>query len=424
MAQKQERNWVAIITMFFIFGMISFVTNMAAPFGNIWGFKYEWAGMAGNLMNFLAYLFMGIPAGNMLIKFGYKKTALIALAVGFIGLGIQWLSSKVGADVAVCEIAGQICSLNLFIYLLGALVCGFCVCMLNTVVNPMLNLLGGGGNSGNQLIQAGGTINSLTGTLTPMLVGVLIGTLTKNTTMAEVSPLVIAGMVIFAVSFCIISFVKIEEPQGDLSNVTYERSPLAFRHCLLGIIAIFFYVGIEIGVPNEMNMWISRLPFEGAAAVAGSLAAAYWFLMLCGRFLSTIISGKVSTRTQMITVSSVAILLLLCAIFTGNINISLFGGEVPLSCLFIFLCGLCTSIMWGGIFNLSTEGLGKYTAKASGLFMAMVVGGGIMPFIQDNLVRPATGYLGSYWLIIAMIAYILFYSLWGSKNVNKDIKVD
>ena len=424
MAQKQERNWVAIITMFFIFGMISFVTNMAAPFGNIWGFKYEWAGMAGNLMNFLAYLFMGIPAGNMLIKFGYKKTALIALAVGFIGLGIQWLSSKVGADIAVCEIAGQICSLNLFIYLLGALVCGFCVCMLNTVVNPMLNLLGGGGNSGNQLIQAGGTINSLTGTLTPMLVGVLIGTLTKNTTMAEVSPLVIAGMVIFAVSFCIISFVKIEEPQGDLSNVTYERSPLAFRHCLLGIIAIFFYVGIEIGVPNEMNMWISRLPFEGAAAVAGSLAAAYWFLMLCGRFLSTIISGKVSTRTQMITVSSVAILLLLCAIFTGNINISLFGGEVPLSCLFIFLCGLCTSIMWGGIFNLSTEGLGKYTAKASGLFMTMVVGGGVMPFIQDNLVRPVTGYLGSYWLIIAMIAYILFYSLWGSKNVNKDIKVD
>jgi FHS family L-fucose permease-like MFS transporter len=257
-----------------------------------------------------------------------------------------------------------------------------------------------------------------------MLVGVLIGTLTKNTTMAEVSPLVIAGMVIFAVSFCIISFVKIEEPQGDLSNVTYERSPLAFRHCLLGIIAIFFYVGIEIGVPNEMNMWISRLPFEGAAAVAGSLAAAYWFLTLCGRFLSTIISGKVSTRTQMITVSSVAILLLLCAIFTGNINISLFGGEVPLSCLFIFLCGLCTSIMWGGIFNLSTEGLGKYTAKASGLFMTMVVGGGVMPFIQDNLVRPVTGYLGSYWLIIAMIAYILFYSLWGSKNVNKDIKVD
>ena len=153
----QKRSLVAIVTMFFIFAMISFVTNMAAPFGNIWGFKYEWAGMAGNLMNFTAYLFMGIPAGNMLIRYGYKKTALIALAVGAIGLGIQLLSSVVGGNVVV--IGGENpTTLNLFIYLLGALVCGFCVCMLNTVVNPMLNLLGGGGNKGNQLVQAGGTL--------------------------------------------------------------------------------------------------------------------------------------------------------------------------------------------------------------------------------------------------------------------------
>ena len=182
----QKKPVVAIITMFFIFAMISFVTNMAAPFGNIWGFRYAWAGMAGNLMNFTAYLFMGIPAGNMLIKYGYKKTTLIALAVGAIGLGIQLLSSIVGDNVIV--IGGENpTTLNLFIYLLGALVCGVCVCMLNTVVNPMLNLLGGGGNKGNQLIQTGGALNSLSGTLTPMFVGVLVGTLTKETTMASVA---------------------------------------------------------------------------------------------------------------------------------------------------------------------------------------------------------------------------------------------
>ena len=130
MAQSsQKRPMVAIITMFFIFAMISFVTNMAAPFGNIWGFRYAWAGMAGNLMNFTAYLFMGIPAGNMLIKYGYKKTALIALAVGAVGLSIQLLSSVVGDNVIV--IGGENpTTLNLFIYLFGALVCGFCVCML------------------------------------------------------------------------------------------------------------------------------------------------------------------------------------------------------------------------------------------------------------------------------------------------------
>ena len=428
---KSNGRTIAIVTMFFVFAMISFVTNMAAPFGNIWGFRYEWAGMAGNLMNFTAYLFMGIPAGNMLIRYGYKKTTLIALAVGAIGLGIQLLSSVAGADIVV--IGGENpTTLNLFIYLLGALVCGFCVCMLNTVVNPMLNLLGGGGNKGNQLIQTGGSLNSLAGTLTPMLVGVLVGTLTKETTMASVAPLVITGIAIFVAALIVISFINIQEPQANLSKVKYEHSPLAFRHCLLGVIAIFFYVGIEIGIPGELNAWISRENFEGAAAVAGSLAALYWLMMLIGRFVSSIISGKVSTRAQMITVSTVAIIFVLIAIFLPESitfkspeikALKITSGEVPMKCLFLFLCGLCTSVMWGGIFNLATEGLGKYTAKASGLFMMMVVGGGIMPFIQDWIGR-TVGYVSSYWLVVAMLAYILFYGLIGSKNVNTDIPVD
>ncbi len=427
---KKNGNTVAIVTMFFVFAMISFVTNMAAPFGNIWGFRYAWAGMAGNLMNFTAYLFMGIPAGNMLIRYGYKKTTLIALAVGAIGLGIQLLSSVVGDNIIV--IGGEApTTLNLFIYLLGALVCGVCVCMLNTVVNPMLNLLGGGGNKGNQLIQTGGALNSLAGTLTPMMVGVLVGTLTKETTMASVAPLVVTGIVIFVAAFIVISFVKLQEPQANLSNVKYEHSPLAFRHCMLGIIAIFFYVGIEIGIPGEMNAWISRENFEGAAAVAGSLAALYWLMMLVGRFLSSIISGKISTRTQLITVSAVAIVLVLIAIFLPESitfkspeieMLNIYSGEVPMKCLFLLLCGLCTSVMWGGIFNLATEGLGKYTAKASGLFMMMVVGGGIMPFIQDWIGRNV-GYVNSYWLVLAMLVYILYYAVIGSKNVNTDIPV-
>ena len=154
-------------------------------------------------------------------------------------------------------------------------------------------------------------------------------------------------------------------------------------------------------------------------------------MMLVGRFLSSIISGKVSTRTQMVTVSSVGLILVLIAILLPEsitfrspqieaLNIT--SGEVPLKCLFLFLCGLCTSVMWGGIFNLAVEGLGKYTAKASGLFMTMVVGGGIMPFIQDWIGRNF-GYVNSYWLIVAMLAYILFYSFSGSKNVNTDIPV-
>ncbi len=425
---EKKKNMVAIVTMCFIFAMISFVTNMAAPFGNIWKHDYSWAGMMGNMMNFAAYLFMGIPAGRMLVKVGYKKTTLAALAVGFIGIVIQWFSSlSFNGGAAI------------YIYLLGAFVCGFCVCMLNTVVNPMLNILGGGGNKGNQYIQIGGTLNSLTGTLTPLLVGVLIGTVTSETRMSDVTPLLFIAMAVFAVAFVIISFVNIPEPAAGRKSVKFEHSAWNFRHCVLGIVAIFFYVGIEIGIPAQLNFYLSDASSKGAgillngAAIGGAIAAVYWLLMMVGRACSSAISGKISTRTQIIAVSSVAIVLILVAIFipkTVTVSMpgySAAGGfemfRVPASALFLVLCGLCTSVMWGGIFNLSTEGLGKYTEQASGIFMMMVVGGGIMPLIQDVLAKNL-GYMASYWLVIAMLLYILYYALLGCRNVNKDIPVD
>ena len=419
---------VAIVTMCFIFAMISFVTNMAAPFGNIWGNQYEWSKMAGNLMNFAAYLFMGIPAGKMLIKVGYKKTTLIALAVGFIGIVIQWISSRAFLGNSA-----------IYVYLLGAFVCGFCVCMLNTVVNPMLNILGGGGNKGHQYIQIGGTLNSLTGTLTPLLVGVLIGTVTENTAMSDVSPLLFIAMGVFAIAYVIISLVKIPEPAQERNTVKYEHSAWNFRHFVLGAAAIFFYVGTEIGIPSQVNFFLADASEKGAgiavngAAIGGAIAAVYWLLMMVGRAASSAISGKISTRTQMISVSSVAIILVLIAIFvpkTITVNMPGYAAgdgfsmfQVPLSCLLLVLCGLCTSVMWGAIFNLAVEGLGKYTEQASGIFMMLVVGGGIMPFIQDIIAKNA-GYMNSYWLVVAMLGYLLFYALVGCKNVNKDIPVE
>lgn len=422
MGQK-GKNTVAIVTMCFIFAMISFVTNMAAPFGNIWRNQpgLGWAGMMGNLMNFVAYLFMGIPAGKMLVKLGYKRTTLIAIATGFIGIVIQWFSSF--------NFFG---SSAIFVYLFGAFVCGFCVCMLNTVVNPMLNILGGGGNKGNQYIQIGGTFNSLTGTLTPLLVGALIGTVTEKTAMSDVVPLLFIAMAVFAISFAIIAFVKIPEPARERQNVHFEHSALNFRHLVLGIIAIFFYVGVEIGIPGELNFYLTDDPL-GGAAVGGAIAAIYWLLMMVGRACSSAISGKVSTRTQLIIVSSVAIALIVASIILPkDIRVTVLGYSVsdgfntflvPVSALLLVLCGLCTSVMWGGIFNLSVEGLGKYTEQASGLFMTMVVGGGIMPLIQ-NAIAKSCGYFPSYWLIVAMLLYILFYAVAGCKNVNKDIPVE
>lgn len=412
MKNNNAKTTITVIAMMFLFAMISFVTNMAAPFGTIWKFQYEWAGMVGNMMNFAAYLFMGIPAGMMITKMGYKKTALIALALGFIGIAVQFLSSRVGADAAVF---GGVMNANYLIYLFGAFICGFCVCILNTVVNPMLNILGGGGNKGNQYIQIGGSLNSLSATLTPMLVGVMIGEVTKDTSMSNVAPLLLIAMGIFAVAFIIIALTKIQEPGQASGNVLENiKGALGFKQLVWGAVAVFFYVGVEVGIPGELIFYVSNMDLPNATAVAGSIAAIYWLLMLVGRFTSTFISGKVSSRTQVSCVAAVAIVFLLLAIFIPEtVTINLYA-IVPLKCLFFILCGLCTSVMWGGIFNLSTEGLGKYTAAASGIFMTLVVGGGVMPLLQDAIAR-SVGYIQSYWLVIAMLVYILWYALHGSK---------
>ncbi len=430
---------VAIITMFFLFAMIAFVTNMAAPVGNIWAKQPEIGGSSalgfmGNFMNFLAYLFMGIPAGNMLTKIGYKKTALTAIAIGIVGLLIQFCSG-LGSGIPFY-----------IIYLLGAFVCGFCVCILNTVVNPMLNLIGGGGTKGNQLLQLGGACNSLAGTIAPIMVGAFIGTITAQTKFAEVNPMMFGAIAIFVVAFIVISMIDIKEPREKKVEISKDdpHSPWSFRHFVLGAVAIFVYVGMEVGIPNTFGNYLSisansealGTGFDSAnsAAIIGSMTGLYWLLMLVGRLASGFFSSKVSSRTQLLCAASVGIVLVLISMFVpetalasmvGFSNGSFSVNNVPLFTIFLVLAGLCTSIMWGCIFNLATEGLGKYTEKASGIFMMMVVGGGILPLIQNSIVSETIGSLRmSYWVVVIILAYMIFYALVGSKNVNKDIKVD
>ena len=417
MSTKQANSLkiITIIAMMFLYAMISFVTNLAAPVGKIWGASFddpaqaERMGMLGNLFNFLAYLIMGIPAGNFLSKYGYKKTALTAIFLGFVGICIQWFSGVFDSFA---------------VYLGGALICGFCVCMLNTVVNPMLNLLGGGGNRGNQLNLGGGTINSLSGALTPMLVGAIIGESLAGKEIDDVNIVLYIAMCVFAIIYLVIRLTPIAEPAGAGQQVTYERSPWSFRHLTLGVIAIFFYVGVEVGIPATL---ISYLTPKLGFAAAGLIAGRYWVLMLVGRFIGSAVGGKVSSRLMVSVVASIAIALMVAAMLIGDSIMAktIIKGEVmavPMASTLLVLCGLCTSVMWGCIFNMATEGLGKYTAKASGIFMMMVVGGGIVPYIQSAVA--AHNCLLSYIVPVIGVVYILFYALWGSKNVNKEIQVD
>ncbi len=435
MSTEKKNYLLPIIVMIFLFGMISFVTNLASPMGDILKFQFKvanWMGTLGVFANFIAYAVMGYPAGNLLQKLGYKKTALIAIAIGFIGVGIQTLSGTL-------ESFG--------IYLLGAFIAGFSMCLLNTVVNPMLNTLGGGGNKGNQLIQIGGSFNSLCGTAVIILTGILIPEGIRNAQISNVFPLMYAALAIFAFAFIVISMTTIPE-KAKVQEKTVEKSkysPLSFRHFILGAVGVFVYVGVEVGVPNVLNKWLQNpdlniLGLDGsgnAEAIAGSVTATYWLMMLVGRLLGAAIASKISAKTMLMVASTVGLVLTLAAMFSPTTTFvdlpvfkngteGLFGMEkVPINAALLVLVGLCTSVMWGGIFNLAVEGLGKFTEKASGIFMVMVCGGGILPLLQNGIVDATggVGYLTSYWVIVVGLAYLLFYALVGSKNVNTDIPV-
>ena len=489
---QQKKQWGAIIIMIALFAMIAFVTNLCSPMAvivkNDFGASNVLA-QIGNYGNFIAYLVMGIPAGMLIAKFGYKKTALIGLFVGIIGILVQWLSGHVGKESAF------------LVYLIGAFISGFTMCILNCVVNPMLNLLGGGGNKGNQLIQIGGVFNSTAAVAVYIIMGALIGDAAKAH-IADATPALMIALAIFIIGFIVIFFTKIEEPEQAPVDTTLIKGAMKYRHFVLGIIAIFLYMGVEVGTPTYILQYLtadtpavkaqkesimkeyesqaktaneaaiayiatttdidkirsannqediqnldkqiaetqkkiedkditaadvaSATPGRGmSAGTVGLIVAVYWLMMLVGRLVGGTIAGKISSRKMITVVASASLILVAFGMFaptdiTVNVpgidraQLELIWAEVPVGIFAFLLVGLCTSVMWGGIFNMAVEGLGKYTAIASGIFMTMVFGCAVMVAIQGWL-ADLTDYMTSHWVVLFCAGYILFYALVGSR---------
>lgn len=424
--QQQKGNLIPILMMIALFAMISFVTGLQNPMAIIVKSQFEasnFMSQLGNAANFIAYAVMGIPAGLLLTKIGYKKTALTAVAIGFIGVAIQYLSGQVESFA---------------VFLIGAFVAGFSMCLLNTVVNPMLNTLGGGGKKGNQLIQIGGSLNSLAATIVPVLTGYLIGNAARAS-IADANPVLFIAMGVFAVVFIVLFIMDLPEPHMGAENkvegstIDAIKGALKYSHFVLGAIAIFVYVGVEVGVPNFVNLFMTSSAEHGGlgidTTIAGAVVGTYWFLMLLGRlFIGATLGAKISSKAMLSGFSLLGLVFVLLAIFipTGGdstVYVSMpvfqsdisFGlAKVPVNVMLLVLCGLCTSVMWGGIFNLAVEGLGKYTTMASGIFMVMVCGGGILPLLQGQIADSAS-FISSYWVIVVGLLYLLYYALAGSK---------
>lgn len=421
----QKYNKVLVLSILYVLlFMIAFVSGLQNPFGVIVKEQFGASNaisQISNLANFIAYALMGYPAGKLLTRKGYKFAAMLAAAIGFVGVGVQMIAGI---------------SSSLFLLITGAFIAGFSMCLMNTLVNPLLNIIGGGGKAGNQLLQYGGSFYTIGGMVVPFVVGMLIS---SEKVLSKATPVFIFAMVVFAIAFVVIRMTTIPEPGLEAvrshssddgscqSECCYQSkySCLSFRHFVLGALAVFLYMGVEVGIANTSNLYLTNeVGFTTAAA--GAVISLYWLFMVLGRILAGVAGARFSSKTMLAFVSSVSFaLVVLAMLLPSDIIINIRLGAIPympLNILLLLLCGMCVAVMWGNIFNLAVEGLGRYTSAASGVFMMMVCGGGIVPAFQ-GLISDHFGYMPSFILVALCLAYVLYYAAWGYRNVNKDIPV-
>ena len=403
------KNKLTIAVMFGMVFMVGFVTMFTGPLAAVVKAQFGASNALsqfGSSANFLAYLFMGLPCGMVLKRRGYRFTSLAAVSVGIVGVALQML-------------AGFVASFG--VYVVGAFVAGISMCMLNVTANPLLNTLGGGGNGGNRLVQYGCTFNSVGGMSSPLILGFLIGNEIAKANVLDALPVQIAALAFFVFGFVVIFRAQIPEPHLEPNAPSPLRDVWAcfgFRHFALGALAMFLFEPVECGICNMVNLYLTAegTPAYAGAVVGGAMVSAYCALMMVARFGAGVVGNRVSPRTMIAASCAFCILLLVAAANVPFVKVAIpfSSTAVPLSAILMTLCGLGISVMFGGIFNLATEGLGRLVPVASGITMSLVSGGALLAVV--GVVTDRFGLLSSCYVFTGLLTYILYYAVIGSRT--------
>lgn len=364
-----------------------------------------------NFAWFLAYPFSEGFATRWVNRFGFRKTSVYALLIFIAGLVIYEIAVLMHLHFpSYINLAENRIFTGFFIFLLGSFIIGTAVTILQVVSGLYLDVVPVGKTTSLQRQMIGGTTNSIGMAIGPLVVSYLLfyGIPLHNVQSREF---------LLPVLWLIISIVVLTILTGrthmpavptvpHIASTIKERSIWSFPQLRLGVIGIFCYVGIEVAVGANINLYAISLSTSFAAA-ATKMAALYWGGILIGRFLASVYP-KVSPQHQLIYSSIGAILLLLSTMFLKNPWILVFTG-------------LCHSVMWPAIYTLALDKLDIYTAKASGALMIGVVGGGVIPLLQGILADALQGdWRWTWFLVIAGEIYILYYGLDGYKTKSSE----
>ena len=417
--QKQTQSYlVPFIIMVVLMALVGLITNLNGQFQA--PMQAAFLQKSGSLTNalttlitfafFLGYLAMGIPSAKCIEKKGYKNTLITGLFGLIAAFGLYELSAYVFESVDLVKFQTATDDPNVviipvayYIFLLAGFVAGSAMTFLQAVLNPYIVACDVKGTTGVTRQSIAGTANSTMATIAPILVASVIFAGKSGLDIALSSLyipflvlIVLVGGLIAALSkLHLPAIASTEKKEGEV----LEKSVWSFSHLTLGVVAIFMYVGVEVCIGNNINLHGQSLGFEPSEAAL--MATIYWGLMLVGRLCGSFLSGISASKQLLITSLGAGILVL--------------GGMVLNNPYLLVGAGLFHSVMWGAIFSLAIDKLGKYTSAGSGALMMGIVGGAILPFAQGILADSLGGWQFTWIIVVIGEAYLLYYALVGHK---------
>lgn len=404
--QRKTPNYTfALIVVFAVLFLIGFITTMNNSMIDFCKKAFNLKDAQGQLVNtaFYGAYALSIPFGLLMNKIGYKKTLLLGLAVVGIGFIINYLgiSSMLGMSTSVIY---SVFLGSMFIVALG-------IVMLQLVANPYVMVLGSPEKGAFRMTLAN-ALNSAATTVAPVFITYVI--IAGKVPTPDAVPGPYLGLGIFTLILCaVLFFLKLpninegeqaEELTGEKKE--YKNTVFQYPHVWLGMLGIFFYMGIELGVPSMLPAYFKSNPELAQYGSPTDFLPYYWGCMMVGRFAGAIILNKFKPRK----------ILSVCLICGALCVASSFALSGIASVYAMLAAGLFHSVMWPLVFNLGLQELGPHTKAASGIINLGVVGGATLPLLMGFIVdSPALGVGYAVAMMFVYYVYVFWFCNFGSK---------
>jgi FHS family L-fucose permease-like MFS transporter len=390
--------FIIVTALFGIFGFLTNLnSNLSPKLENIFNLNHMWSNFVTTSW-FMAYLVFSVPAAKLIEKIGYKRTMVTSLFI-----------MVVGALLFIPAAA----MVNFPFFLTASFVLATGVCVLQTSANPYVSILGPESSAPARLTLAQ-AFNSLGSALAPIVVGYFILTDTSITDKAAIAHTVMGPYIAIAAALFVLGFAvmfmhlpavtstRAFRPAAD-GDALLGRSIWSYKHTVLSMVGIFFYVGVEIALAANAIQFFKTQGID-SKETAALLASFYMFAIMIGRFAGTVVMKKIRANQLLAGLGIFGVLLLLVAMVTSG----------PVAVWSLILCGLANSIMYPTIFALGIAELGPMTSKGSGVITIGNVGGAVIPPLFGGL-AVAIGYQHAFILPIICYIYVAFYGFSGYK---------